>query len=125
MANGYSLELFCESWARKYEIASICITLGKAGCCVYKKTQRSACQAILSQSTIQWELVMHSRQPFYMGITEDGRLCALRVSPTPWDRSSPVKLGLRRTGHSKSASLLLLSPNTKWLTDRLSILADG
>lgn len=38
-ANAYSLELFCELWARKYEIASICITLGEAGCCVYKKNR--------------------------------------------------------------------------------------
>jgi fructokinase len=36
LANGFSLESFCESWAKQYDIASICITLGKAGCYVYE-----------------------------------------------------------------------------------------
>jgi fructokinase len=37
VSNEFSLESFCESWAKKYDITSICITLGKAGCCVYQE----------------------------------------------------------------------------------------
>jgi fructokinase len=36
VANEFSLESFCKSWAGKYDVALICITLGKAGCYVYE-----------------------------------------------------------------------------------------
>lgn len=35
--NQFSLESFCRSWARTYDISSICVTLGKAGCYVYEE----------------------------------------------------------------------------------------
>ena len=36
-ANEFSLESFCRSWVRTYDICSICVTLGKAGCYVYEE----------------------------------------------------------------------------------------
>ena len=36
-ADGFSLESFCGFWAAQYDIDSICITLGSAGCCVYEE----------------------------------------------------------------------------------------
>jgi fructokinase len=34
--NSFSLENFCANWASRYEIESICVTLGAAGCLVYE-----------------------------------------------------------------------------------------
>jgi fructokinase len=33
----YSLETFCRAWSKKYSIATICVTLGSAGCYVYDR----------------------------------------------------------------------------------------
>jgi fructokinase len=35
-AETFSLERFCEQWAAQYEIESICVTLGPAGCLVFE-----------------------------------------------------------------------------------------
>lgn len=35
-ASTFSLERFCERWAAQYEIESICVTLGPAGCLVFE-----------------------------------------------------------------------------------------
>jgi fructokinase len=32
----FSLETFCEQWSSRYELESICITLGAAGCCIHQ-----------------------------------------------------------------------------------------
>lgn len=36
-ASPFSLEAFCNSWAKAYDIDAICITLGPAGCLLYNK----------------------------------------------------------------------------------------
>jgi fructokinase len=33
--SGYSLERFCRHWASRYEIATICVTLGSDGCAIF------------------------------------------------------------------------------------------
>jgi fructokinase len=36
-ADAFSVEAFCELWAERYELETVCVTLGPAGCCIYRE----------------------------------------------------------------------------------------